>query len=102
MTEMHFEELWEKCENLHQEMGDKFSNEELLSQLTMKLDLYKTLDTRTEIPEEDRKQAKSRILGEILLTITNLSLKDNINVFEALGLALQYRSINYFGQKYTG
>jgi hypothetical protein len=102
MTEMHFEELWEKCENLHQEMGSKSSTEELISQLAMKLDLYKTLDTKTEIPEEDRRQAKSRILGEILLTITNLSLKDNINVFESLGVALQYRSVNYFGQKYAG
>jgi hypothetical protein len=100
MTEMHFEELWEKCENLHQEMGSKLSTEELISQLAMKLDLYKTLDTKIEIPEEDRQQAKSRILGEILLTITNLSLKDNINVFESLGLALQYRRVNYFGQKY--
>lgn len=100
MTKMHFEELWEKCERLHQEAGDKSMISELTEQLVMKINLYKALDSKTELPEEERQKAKSRILGEILLTLTNLSLKDNINVFEALGVALQYRSAGYFNEKY--
>jgi hypothetical protein len=100
MTNMHFEELWEKCEQLHQEAGDKSSMPELIEQLVMKVNLYKAMDSRTELPEEDRQKTKSRLMGEILLTLTNISLKDNINVFEALGVALRYRSVGHFNEKY--
>lgn len=96
---MHFEELWEKCEELHKEMGQS-DNAVLLEELAMKVSLYKAIDAKPEIPEEDRQKAKSRALGEILLTLTHMSLQDNINVFEALGVAFQYRSAAHFSQKY--
>lgn len=96
---MHFEELWEKCEELHKEMGQS-DNTVLLEELAMKVSLYKAIDAKPEIPEEDRQKAKSRALGEILLTLTHMSLQDNINVFEALGVAFQYRSAAHFSRKY--
>jgi hypothetical protein len=100
-TKMHFEELWEKCEELHQQASDvNIPIEILMEELLMKINLYKAVDSKTEIPEDDRQKIKSRTLGEILLTLTHLSLKDKINVFEALGIALQYRSTTYFAQKY--
>jgi hypothetical protein len=34
------------------------------------------------------------------LTLTNLSLTDNINVFEALSVALQMRSMDMYTKKY--
>jgi hypothetical protein len=49
---------------------------------------------------EDVHQAKSRTLGEILMSLTQLSLKDNINVFDALQLALHYRSVEQLNKKY--
>lgn len=97
---MHFEELWEKCENLHQEVNAEASLPVILEELLMKVNLYKAIDAKPEIPEEERQKAKSRAMGEILLTLTHMSLKDNINVFEALGVALQYRSVSFFNQKY--
>ncbi len=97
---MHFEELWEKCEELHKEMGQSDNVSVLLEELSMKVSLYKAIDAKQEIPEEDRQKAKSRALGEILLTLTHMSLQDNINVFEALGVAFQYRSASFFNQKY--
>lgn len=90
---IHFEELWEKCENLHQEEGNAEPVHVIMDALSMKINLYKMIDGRTDIPEEDRQKVKSRTMGEILLTLTQLSLKDNINVFEALNIAQQYRSI---------
>lgn len=101
MTNMHFEELWEKCEALNKEASDPtVPTENLMQDLRMKLDLYLAIDSRTELPEADRQNAKSRTLGEILMTLTHLSLRDNINVYEALGVALQHHSVNYFSQKY--
>jgi hypothetical protein len=97
---IHFEDLWEKCEKFHQAEGNEGSAASLIDELMMKLNLYKVIDLKPEIPEEDRQKIKSRTLGEILLTLTQLSLKDNINVFEALSVALQYRTIETYSEKY--
>lgn len=95
---MHFEELWTKCEELH-------SNEEatpaILDELMLKVNLYKAIDSKTEIPESERQSIKSRTMGEILLTLTKLSMKDNINVYETLSIAMQYRSIESHSKKYA-
>lgn len=96
---MHFEELWEKCENLFKN-NPELRVQDVIDELLMKINLYKALDTRTEIPEEERKTLQSRTMGEILLTLTHLSLKDNVNVYEALNMALQYRSIEHFSKKH--
>jgi hypothetical protein len=84
---IHFEELWEQCEQLHQNGG---SSSDLIDELMMKLNLYKAIDQKSEIPKDELQKIKARTMGEILLTITNLSLVDNINVFEALSIARQY------------
>lgn len=96
MTEeaMHFEELWEHCENFHNNANLGASTHSIIDELIMKINLYKAIDEKKEIPDEEYQKIKSRTLGEILLTMTKLSLKDNINVFEALGVALQYRNVD--------
>ena len=102
MTNIHFEELWEKCENFHKESTKEVSVQALLDDMSYKITLYKALDSKSEIPKDELEKAKSRIMGEILLTLTNLSLRDNINVFDALGLALQYKSVGFYTQKHSG
>lgn len=97
---MHFEELWEHCENLCKSSISDSSVSVLVDELMMKLKLYQILDAKTEMPEEERANAKSRTMGEILWAMTKLSLKDNINVFEALGSAFQFHSISHYSQKY--
>ena len=101
MTEeaMHFEELWEKCENLHKDANLGSSVQSVIEELIMKLNLYKVIAEKREISETEYQNIKSRTLGEILLTLTNLSLKENINVFEALGVALQYRNVDQSNRK---
>jgi hypothetical protein len=94
---MHFEELWTKCEELHPEDEAVAS---ILDELAMKVNLYKALDAKKEIGEQERETIKSRTMGEILLTLTKLSKKDNINVYEALSIAMQYRSIESYSKKY--
>ena len=90
-----FSELWEKCENFYQESKLITNSENLLEELAIKTNLYKAINTNDKLSEIEVQQAKSRILGEILLTLTGLSLKDNINVYEALSIALQYRSADF-------
>lgn len=97
---MHFEDLWEKCEQLHKEFAKDDNVLSLLDKIIMQINLYKVIDLKTEIPEEDREKIKSRTLGEILLTLTNLSLKDNINVFGALNAAYQFSSVDNYAAKY--
>lgn len=97
---IHFEELWEKCEKLHQACGANETVTDIIDELMMKINLYKVIDLKTEIPLEERQKIKSRTIGEILLTLTNLSFRDNINVFESLSVAEQYRSVEGYARKY--
>lgn len=92
---IHFEELWEKCENLHKQINGDTPISSIMDELAMKINLYKVIDSKDEVPSEEKKKAKSRILGEILLSLTHLSLKDDINVFEVLNFAHQYRDAEY-------
>lgn len=86
---MHFEELWEKCEKTHQEDNPIGS---ILDELAMKINLYRAISEQTDVPKEELEKVKSRTMGEILLTLTNLSLVENINVFNALNTAQKYRA----------
>lgn len=94
MTKLHFEDLWDKGESFHKETSSVDSVQLIIDELMMKLNIYKAIDLRTELSLNERISIKSRTIGEILLTLTALSLKDNINVFESLVDALKYRNIN--------
>jgi hypothetical protein len=93
---VHFEKLWEQSEEFQKDGSANSTVQQIVEELLMKISLYKAIDAKTEIPVEDRQKVKSRTLGEILLTLTALSLKDNINVYESLNIALQYRSLDYY------
>lgn len=84
-----FSELWELCEQLNQNSIKDDSVANLIDKLLIQINLYKTIDLKEEIPIVDRRKIKSRTYGEILLTLTNLSLKEDINVFKALLEAYQ-------------
>jgi hypothetical protein len=93
---IHFEELWEEAEKFHsknQTTGDP------IEELLLKVRLYQMLETK-ELPADEKIQAQNRTMGEILLTLTALSNKDQINTFEALATALQYRTIKVLDQKH--
>lgn len=93
MTVHHFEELWEQCEKYHIDSIKEQNHLSIYDELILKINLYKALDNKTEISEHERKNIKSRILGEILFTLTSLSIKDDINVFSALNMTLQLRQV---------
>lgn len=96
---MHFEDLWEKCENFHQTKNDEDISP-IIAELIMKLKLYETVEEKVDNSVEDKEKAKSRIMGEILFSLTSLSLRDNINVYDALQIALMHHNIDYLSDKY--
>lgn len=96
---IHFEELWEKCENLQKEACAEVPASSIVEEIIIKLNLYKVLDAKTEIPPGEIAKIRSRVLGEVLLTMTSLSVKDNVDVYESLSSALQYRSLEQFQRK---
>lgn len=97
---VHFEEIWEKSEQTNKEINDQEDIQIILNELILKVNLYKAIDLKKEVAQEDHKKAKSRILGEILFTLTNISLRDDINVFNALNSALKYHSVEHYSKKY--
>ena len=97
---LHFEDLWEKCEQLHEDFIERDEVQTIINELLMKLNLYKAFDEKAEISKEEMEKVKSRTFGEILLTLTNLSLKDRINVFDALGTAYKYRAVQHYSEKH--
>ena len=80
-----FDKIWELAEQFHIKKNFKRSSQEIVEELHYKLNLYNLLENKElNLPEEERQKAKSHTFGEILLTLTNLSLRDNVNVYEAL------------------
>lgn len=94
---IHFEELWEQCEQFHKE-NSTGTQSSILEELLLKVNLYKAISSQKETPA-DLQEAKSRLLGEIILTLTNLSLQENVNVYDSLTAALRVRSVKQFSQK---
>lgn len=85
----HFEQLWEDCEKFH--ASDKSSTSSIVDELSMKITLYKAIDSQNEISIDEKEKIKSRTIGEILFTLTHLSSHDNIDVYQALNTAINYR-----------
>lgn len=96
----HFETLWEDSEKYYKESSDNTPVDAILTELILKINLYKSIDENDKFPEDQKKKVKLHTFGEILMTLTQLSLKDNINSYAALAAALQYKKIEDFGKKY--
>ena len=85
----HFEELWEEGEKY--QSNNSASSDSLINELIMKLELYKKMNDALSPSNDEKASIIFRLYGEILLTLTALSLKDNINVFKALHSTLLSR-----------
>ncbi len=96
----HFEELWTEAENLHQEINDGTSAGALVDELILKLTVYKVLDQNDQIPEDEKAKLKSHTFGKVLALLTNLSLKNNVNVYGSLLSAINDLKLDALESKY--
>jgi hypothetical protein len=87
-----FEQLWNDCESLSKTTAANQPLLGVLHELDLKVSLYRTLVEKLPAQGEELAQIKSRTMGEILFTLTKLSLKEDINVFEALQIAARNRA----------
>jgi hypothetical protein len=80
----HFEDVWGLCEELHIKEGSKEmrSSSSLIDELNLKLQLYKAYLGR-DLKDQEQK-VKEALIGELLFTLTALSLHEDINVFKSL------------------
>lgn len=84
-----FEELWTKCEDFNKNTSN---TNDSINEILMKFNLYLSIDKK-EMSNDEKNKLKNRVMGEILLSLSNISLLDNINIFAALHEAYQYRSL---------
>lgn len=96
----HFEDLWESAEKTLQEDTDVSDSASILKEIYSKLTVYTALDSNASMSQEDRSRLKIHIFGKILLTITQLSYKDNVDVYKALKSALDEARISQLEEKY--
>lgn len=97
---MSFSELWENAEKTLGEEIAISSPEELIKEASAKFNLYSLLSNNNNLSEEDKLRFKTHTFGKILLALTKLSAKDNVNVFIALKNALDDAKIEMFEEKY--
>jgi hypothetical protein len=98
----HFENLWEESECCYKETIDSTTHDSIIDELKYKIDLYKSIANSDikNIKDEEKQKIKSHVFGEILMTLTQLSLKDSINSYKALQLAIYYKNIDTLSKKY--
>ncbi len=90
---MHFEQLWEQAENKFK--NDQSSVEEVLNNLILKINLYQSFYNKIKAaPAQEAAKMKSHLMGEILLALTQLSYRENINVYQALHFGLQFAELD--------
>jgi len=96
----HFEQLWEDAEKINAEINDGTPVTALVEELIQKLGVYRILDQNDKVPADEKIKLKSHLFGKILVLLTNLSLKDNINVYASLNNSIEDLKIDLFESKY--
>jgi hypothetical protein len=96
---MHFENVWEECEKSHGELTEDVSS--IINELILKINFYKAFDFKTESLNEEQQKIKAHAFGELLFSLTKLSYKENVNVYEALSYVLHHRSIEHYSALYS-
>lgn len=89
-----FEKLWSNCEDYHKDSSESTSQEPI-NEILMKFAVYQNVCNK-EIPEEEKLKLKKRLMGEILFSLSKLSLIDNINIFTSLEEVFQYKAIEFY------
>lgn len=92
MTIKSFSDLWNDSEKLLQLDIVDTDSTILVKELIAKINIYDQLSTQKNIPPQELNKLKTVCFGEVILCLTKLSSKDNINAYEALGNCLNIRA----------
>ena len=86
----HFEDVWEDAEKLFD--ANKLNVDSILNELQAKISLYRLLGAGSFDPA-DLASAQASMNGKMLMTLASLSLKENVNVFTSLQMAINERRL---------
>lgn len=86
----HFEDVWEDAEKLFD--ANKLNVDSILNELQAKISLYRLLGAGSFDPAE-LASAQASMIGKMLMTLTSLSLKENVNAYTALQQAIEERRL---------
>ena len=82
MTNISFEMIWEAAEDLYK--TDASNVQVITTEIMAKLMVYKSIDGNKELDGADKVKAKQYIMGKILLVLSQLTAKDNLNIYPIL------------------
>ena len=91
MIPVSYDMIWETSEQLFKD--DKSDTGSIINELIAKLSFYQTLDT-SELAQEEKNKAKQFVMGNILMTLSHLTLKDNLNIYTIHKEAISTQQIN--------
>lgn len=86
----HFEDVWEASEALFN--AKDLSVENILNELQAKASLYRMLG-KGSFDSNELAKTKTLLIGKLIMTLTMLTLAENANAFEALGLAIEDKKL---------
>lgn len=96
MNIKHFEDLWNESEKL---LSKDLELSDLTNALSMKITLMKSiLDSYNDSKEFN--EAVSKLFGEVLFSLSQISSKTNINVYKAMLDTFKLNQIDYFEEKH--
>ena len=99
MTYKTFDQLWEASEQAQSSQTSLLTIPDLISTLKNQLTAYQVID-QSEMIEEAKQRLKQDWMGDILLTLCQVSAKDNINTFSSLQNALEKLKILELANKH--
>lgn len=100
MTPKTFDQIWEEGEQLFKDQIAQDDLESVLKELELKIGLFRLLSGKKDGAPEELAAVKLKTMGEILLSMTHLSLLENINVYAALKETVLYRTIDQLAEKH--
>lgn len=96
-----FDNIWEDAEKLLEQETSHSSTSQLIKECIAKLSMLDSLSSlENTMPTEDLLRLKSHAMGKVLLVLTQISMKDNINVYTALRDVIENRKISLLEEKY--
>jgi hypothetical protein len=97
---MHYEELWVKAEELKAGDISNRSVKSIIMELQAKFSVYEAMDANDKLSPEEKQRLKEHLFGKLLMTLTQLSLKDNVNTYAALAEAIEEEQLTQLETKY--
>lgn len=91
MTNISYDLLYETSEQLYKD--DTSDVGSIIMELMAKLTFYRTLDA-ADLNPEDKLKGKQQLMGNILMTLSHLTLRDNINIYAVHQEALRTFRLN--------